>query len=76
MDAWTDDQMRQISFGGNRAFSEFMRNYDLGDEDFKTKYGSVAAEFYRKRLQSFTKGVAFEEATPDYSSGREQIAYH
>lgn len=52
MDSWTDQQMGMMREGGNAKFKAFMETYDLNQQQPAMKYKTVAAEYYRKSVNS------------------------
>lgn len=45
-----------MEVGGNAKFKEFLDRYGLVDESQNMKYSTVAADFYRRWIQSMVKG--------------------
>jgi len=51
-------------FGGNRAFYDFLCQYNLQDEPLKDKYNSYPVWFYGRRLNAKVSGATFDETEP------------
>jgi uridylate kinase len=54
---WTYTQLRVlIVSGGNKAFREYMEQYDLMHESVQKRYNTVAAQYYRDLIKNKIKG--------------------
>ena len=73
---WTYTQLRVLIIsGGNRAFREYMDQYELMDEAIQKRYNSVAAQYYRDHLKNKIKGANHQSMLvqqPDYELGRQR----
>lgn len=74
MDTWTEKQLRLMALGGNRILKNHFQNYDLTEENIQVRYNTRAADFYRLKLRCQGEMIPFNEDSPNYESGREQIA--
>eukprot|EP01138_Halocafeteria_seosinensis_P009363 gb/GECG01009568.1/.p1 GENE.gb/GECG01009568.1/~~gb/GECG01009568.1/.p1 ORF type:complete len:393 (+),score=66.42 gb/GECG01009568.1/:1-1179(+) len=64
MDSWNEKQTKSLKFGGNEQCRSFFQEHGLLDCDFKDRYNSLAAEYYRERLKAKVNGEyypTFEE---------------
>ena len=73
MDTWNEKQLKLMALGGNQKMREFFQNYDLSDESIEVKYGTRAADFYRLQLRSTAEGIPFNEPSPNYEEGEQQL---
>lgn len=54
---WTYTQLRVLIIsGGNRAFVNYMDQYDLMTETQQKKYSTIAAQYYRDHLKNKVSG--------------------
>ena len=54
---WTYTQLRVLIIsGGNKAFLDYMDQYDLTSDTIQKRYNSVAAQYYRDHLKNKIKG--------------------
>ncbi len=54
---WTYTQLRVlIVSGGNRAFRDYMDQFDLMDYPLQKRYSTMAAHYYRDLLKNKIKG--------------------
>lgn len=71
LDMWTEKQLKQLEQGGNQKLLEFLTKYNLHDvKDFKVKYTSKAADYYRRRNLAMATGNEFSEPEPSVMDGR------
>ena len=57
---WTYTQLRVLIISGvNKAFRDYMEQYDLMSDTIQKRYNSVAAQYYRDHLKNKIKGVFF-----------------
>lgn len=71
LDKWTERQVKNMHFGGNQKFTEFLNKFDLAAEEIKPKYSSKAAAFYRKKLVALCNGSEeIDEEEPTFEEGR------
>ena len=55
---WTYTQLRVLIIsGGNKAFRDYLDQYDLTCETIQKRYNSVAAQYFRDHLQNKIKGA-------------------
>ncbi|KIY69710.1 ArfGap-domain-containing protein [Cylindrobasidium torrendii FP15055 ss-10] len=71
MDTWSEEQVKKVSLGGNRAFKEFMRNYTPADVGGYVEgasnhdiYHSWAASQYREKLEYEVAGKDWSPSLP------------
>lgn len=69
-DVWSEKQMAMMKHGGNQPLCEFFDKYNLNEEEIKTKYTTVAAQYYRKKLLALANGQSLMESEPQYEEGR------
>ena len=62
-----------MTLGGNRKLQEFLKNYELNDENPSIRYQTRAADFYRRQLGAKCKGDTFNEIPPTDDRGREKF---
>jgi hypothetical protein len=43
LDGWTEKDLKCLSIGGNKNLFDFLKQYDLTDEDLNTKLNCNAA---------------------------------
>lgn len=55
-EVWDPLQLKIADAGGNKAFYEFMRDYEKEKEPVAKKYKNDAAYFYKKLLYSRATG--------------------
>lgn len=55
MDNITDLQKRQLLYGGNRQFLEFLKLYRLEHEPINTRYFTKACQLYRDKLKQMAE---------------------
>jgi hypothetical protein len=54
---WTYTQLRVLIIsGGNKAFRDYMDQYDLMDEAVQKRYNTVAAQYYRDLIKNKING--------------------
>ena len=53
-----------MEIGGNKAFYEFMKEYEKERLDILKKYNSDPAKFYRKKINFTARNIPFEELAP------------
>lgn len=54
---WTYTQLRVLIIsGGNKAFRDYMDQYDLMSESVQKRYNTVAAQYYRDLIKNKIKG--------------------
>lgn len=53
LDAWNEKQLKCMTVGGNKKFKDFLAIYDLDNETIDYKYQTKAAEYYRKKVNTF-----------------------
>ncbi len=58
-----------LKIGGNQRLEKFFEKYDLQDNKAH-RYGSHAAEYYRKLLKSECEESLFNLLPPSYDEGR------
>ena len=63
-EVWDPFQLKVASVGGNKAFYEFMRDYEKEREPIAKKYKNDAAYYYRKLLYCKAVGEEFNEIPP------------
>ena len=77
---WTEQQLGYLKVGGNKRFTEFVKQYDIAFDPPLLKYRTKAAEYYRLRvfllftqnqLKAVCEGLFFEMAQPAVEEGRE-----
>ena len=77
LDAWTKRDLKALEFGGNQNLAEYFDKYDLWSEQNTywqdMRYFTIAADFYRKKLQYLSKDKKFDFEPPPYSEGRKLI---
>lgn len=73
MDTWSEKQLRLMALGGNKKLHETFSNYDLNEESVQMRYNTRASEFYRLQLRSQSEMIPFNENSPTYEIGREQV---
>jgi len=73
MDAFNVNQLKIMSYGGNRRFQEYLANYDLMEESVATRYSTQASDYYRNQLRSKVDGTRLPEGAPQYEQGRQQV---
>lgn len=73
---WTITQLHiLLSAGGNKAFREFMDQYDVMHETIQKRYSTVAAQYYRDYLKNKVSSKNSNNLMvqqPDRSQGRER----
>jgi len=53
MDSWSEDQIKQLSFGGNQRLRNLFKEYSIPENtDADFKYFLVATDYYRKLLKA------------------------
>ena len=71
MDAWTENQLKLMSIGGNRQLKDYYQRFELNEVNVMERYNTNAAQHYRLRLRHASDGLAFKDPTPDFESGRQ-----
>jgi len=51
----TLNDLKLISYGGNENFQKFMNTYGIGLYPAKSKYNTLAAQFYRENVNVFSQ---------------------
>lgn len=69
LDTWNHTLLSMMLVGGNKKFVDFMSIYGLNDEEIQDKYTTVAADFYRRQLNSLAKNEEFDENIPRINEG-------
>ena len=65
-----------MSVGGNESLREFFQQYNLLDEETHIKYGTLAANYYQRRLfAQLDLSNGFQEIQPSFDAGREMSTY-
>jgi hypothetical protein len=63
-EVWDPFQLKIVEIGGNKAFYEFMRDYDNERAPIPKKYKTDAALYYRKVLYYRANNIEFTEIAP------------
>ena len=61
---WDEYQIRHMQVGGNKAFFEFIKHYELKDDDIKKKYEHSASQWWSKKLRAEVEGKPFKVWPP------------
>lgn len=73
LDTWNHTLLSMMSVGGNKKFIDFMNIYGLNSEEIQDKYTTVAADFYRRQLNSMANNLEFDENIPRISEGAKYL---
>ena len=57
LDEWSEEEIQRMERGGNEAFANFMKAYDLDQAEIRIKVTSQAAAYYRVMLEGKMIGV-------------------
>jgi len=58
MDSWKPLHLKMMELGGNRRFSEFLREHNVPEDmPIRQKYRTRAAEWYRENLEAMAEGT-------------------
>lgn len=63
-DLWDEYQLKTVTFGGNKIFWDFMRQYNSEQLLIKEKYSTKQAKFYKKRLHNQICDIPFHQEQP------------
>ena len=74
MDAWSTQQLRLMTCGGNKRLKEYFRSYQYPvSMGIKEKYATKAAQFYREMLKAEAESRQLEAVPPRLDEGLETI---
>ena len=66
---WDKHQLKMATMYGNKPFFEFMKCYKLERTKIEVKYRTVAAKYYRDRVNAEVADQPFERDIPTRSEG-------
>lgn len=64
-DLWDEYQMKVATFGGNKKFWDYMKEYGQEKLPIRQKYTSGYACYYKRRLSAQVCEIPFHEPQPD-----------
>jgi hypothetical protein len=66
LEQWDDFQLSSVSFefGGNKAFFEFIKEYNIQGLPIEEKYRHKATQYYQRQHISKLDGIEFKETAP------------
>jgi len=56
--------LRVVEVGGNKRFFDFLQDYQKERDSIESKYCSSPAQYYRRMLGAWARGVEFLEDRP------------
>lgn len=60
MDQWTENELKYLSLGGNTKFADYLKEYEVADEELQKKYKTCAAYYYRLKLDHSVQSKEFK----------------
>lgn len=69
-DRWEEMNLKAVVLGGNLKMKKFFAEFDLLDETPENRYRTIAAHFYKRKLNSEMHGDTLVEEIPDYLEGK------
>ena len=66
---WDKHQLKMASMYGNKPFFEFMKCYKLERTKIEVKYRTVAAKYYRDRINAEVTDQPFQRDIPTRTEG-------
>lgn len=74
MDAWSTQQLRLMTCGGNKRLKEYFHSYQYpASLGIKEKYATKAAQFYREMLKAEAESRPLQAVPPRLDEGLETI---
>ena len=67
---WDKYQLRMATYYGNKPFFDFMKVYKIERHQIEVKYRTVAAKYYRDRINAETAEIEFNRNIPTRNEGR------
>ena len=69
-DRWEESHLKAMTLGGNQKLKKHFSEFDLLDETPENRYKTVAAHYYRRKLDAELNDLAFIEECPSFLEGK------